>query len=72
VLSPGEAVGLHSTGEAEEVVVPLSGAGELRVPGQEPLEVCPGRILYNPPHTPHDIVNTGDEEMRYVYIVAKA
>jgi mannose-6-phosphate isomerase-like protein (cupin superfamily) len=71
-LLPGESVGLHSTEGNEEVVVPLSGTGELRSPGAETLAIHPGRVLYNPPHTPHDVVNTGSEPLCYIYIVAKA
>jgi len=71
-LMPGESVGMHSTEGNEEVVVPLSGNGELRSPGCEELSIHPGRVLYNPPHTPHDVVNTGSTPLCYVYIVAKA
>jgi len=72
LLSPGEAVGVHSSGEYEEVIVPLSGTGQLIVPGMESLPVNPGCILYNPPHTQHDVINTGDQPLRYIYIVSKA
>jgi mannose-6-phosphate isomerase-like protein (cupin superfamily) len=68
-LSPGEAVGEHTTGECEEMLVPLSGHGELQVPGLDPLPIQPGCVLYNPPNTPHDVVNTGSEPLRYIYIV---
>jgi len=72
LLSPGEAVGLHSSGENEEVIVPLSGSGLLIVTGMESIPVNPGCILYNPPHTQHDVINTGDQPLRYIYIVSKA
>jgi mannose-6-phosphate isomerase-like protein (cupin superfamily) len=60
----------HSTGESEEMLIPLSGSGELRVPGQDPLPIAPGRVLYNPPHTVHAVVNTGSEALVYIYVVA--
>ncbi len=72
VLTPGEAVGLHSSGDHEEVIVPISGSGELQVPGQEALQIKPGCILYNPPQTPHNVVNTGDQPLKYIFIVADA
>ena len=72
VLTPGETVGLHSSGEHEEVIVPLSGTGELHVPGMEAFPIKPGCILYNPPHTQHDVINTGDQPLRYIFIVANA
>lgn len=70
VLAPGEAVGEHTTGEGEEMLIPLAGCGELRFPGQEPMKVAPGRVLYNPPQTVHDVVNTGCEPLVYIYVVA--
>jgi quercetin dioxygenase-like cupin family protein len=70
-LLPGESVGLHSTGEHEELVVTLSGRGELCSPGLDPLPLHNGCVMYNPPNTPHDVINTGDESLRYIYIVTK-
>jgi mannose-6-phosphate isomerase-like protein (cupin superfamily) len=71
-LMPGESVGLHNTGENEELVVTLSGTGELQNPGYEPLPIHSNCVLYNPPNTPHDVVNTGSEPLCYIYIVSKA
>ena len=71
-LQPGEAVDEHSTGESEEMLIPLAGCGELQVPGLDPLSIAPGRVLYNPPHTRHAVVNTGSEPLIYIYVVAGA
>ncbi|MEM5773876.1 MAG: cupin domain-containing protein [Anaerolineaceae bacterium] len=72
VLAPGENVGEHSTHDHEEILVPLSGTGELRIPGQPVFTVQPGCLLYNPPDTLHDVVNTGSQPLRYVFIVCPA
>jgi quercetin dioxygenase-like cupin family protein len=72
VLAPGESVGFHNSNDHEEVIIPLAGKGELRFDGLDSLPVQPGCILYNPPHTGHDVVNTGIEPLKYIYIVAKA
>ncbi len=69
VLSPGETVGEHSTGNAEEMLIPLSGSGELRVPGCESIAILPGCVLYNPPQTLHNVVNTGSQPLSYIYVV---
>ena len=69
-LAPGASVGLHSTHHGEELILPLSGCGELRAPGCVPLAVVPGCVLYNPPDTPHDVVNTGGQPLRYIYVYA--
>lgn len=70
VLFPGEAGGEHSTGNAEEMLIPLSGSGELHTPGLDALTIQQGCVLYNPPHTSHKVVNTGDRPLRYIYVVA--
>jgi len=72
LLMPGESVGLHSTGDHEEMVITLSGNGDLCRPGMDSLPLHYGCVLYIPPHTPHDVVNTGEQPLRYIYIVAKA
>jgi quercetin dioxygenase-like cupin family protein len=70
-LSPGESIGLHSTSEGEEIILPISGEGEVRYPGADPLRVSPGSMIYNPPQTEHDVINTGEDVLEYIYIVAK-
>ncbi|MGB4594864.1 MAG: cupin domain-containing protein [Anaerolineaceae bacterium] len=68
-LLPGESIGLHSTQDHEELIVTLSGHGQLISPGVDPLPMTIDCILYNPPNTPHNVVNTGDVPLRYIYIV---
>jgi mannose-6-phosphate isomerase-like protein (cupin superfamily) len=70
VLRPGASVGRHSTGEREEIVVVLEGRGEVRVAGVPPLAVEAGTAAYVPPRRSHDVMNTGERPLRYVYVVA--
>jgi len=72
VLAPGASVGRHSTEGNEEVVVVLGGVGELRLARQAPLPLREGTVAYNPPHTEHDVANTGTAPLRYLYVVAPA
>ena len=72
ILVPGKSVGAHSTGTNEEMLVPLEGQGELRFSNHPPVLLKPGLITYAPPHTEHDVVNTGSAPLRYIYITAKA
>jgi mannose-6-phosphate isomerase-like protein (cupin superfamily) len=71
-LAPGTSCGEHSTGEHEEVIVVLSGRGIARSGDglEQPFTV--GQVLYVPPHTTHNMINAGDEVLRYVYVVAPA
>ncbi len=72
VLEPSRSIGVHTTGDYEEVVVVLSGVGEMRLADETALGLAGGSIAYCPPATEHDVVNTGSEPLRYVYVVAKA
>ena len=69
-LSPGDAVGEHSTGRREELIIVLEGEGELRLNGSGALAVARGMTAYCPPDTEHNVVNTGTDVLRYVYVVA--
>jgi mannose-6-phosphate isomerase-like protein (cupin superfamily) len=68
-LQPGQACGEHSTKDREEVLVFLSGRGELFIAGKERFNVGEGTISYIPPQTIHDVRNTGDGPLMYVYCV---
>ena len=70
-LQPGAEVGVHSTKHYEEMLVILSGSGEGRIAGREPLKLTALQIAYISPHTEHNVVNTGAEVLRYVYVVTE-
>jgi mannose-6-phosphate isomerase-like protein (cupin superfamily) len=70
-LHPRESVGEHSTGANEELLVVLSGAGEMHFPAHGSLQLRAPCTAYCPPHTEHDVTNTGKEPLRYVYVVAR-
>jgi len=69
-LQPGESIGEHSTGQHEEVIVFLSGRGLALVGDNDTFEIGKGKIAYIPPHTTHNMKNTGDEPLIYIYCVA--
>jgi mannose-6-phosphate isomerase-like protein (cupin superfamily) len=70
-LQPDETCGQHSTGRHEEMLVFLSGRG-LALIGEEEnsYPVGEGKVSYIPPHTIHNIKNTGAKPLIYVYCVA--
>jgi len=68
-LQPGQACGEHSTKDREEVLVFLSGRGELLIAEKERFDVGEGKVCYIPPQTPHNVRNTGDRPLVYVYCV---
>ena len=72
VLAPSKSVGKHSTRGYEEAVIVLSGAGEMRITGGPTFTLAPYTVAYCPPLTEHDVINTGADTLRYIWLVAKA
>ncbi len=69
-LKPGEACGVHSTKAQEEMLIFLSGNGEALIGEKEQvLKVGQGKIAYIPPQTLHNIKNTGQKPLTYIYCV---
>ncbi len=71
-LEPGKECGQHSTKANEEMLIFLAGNGEAIIGQNEKHEVGVGKISYIPPHTDHNIVNTGSKPLVYIYCVAPA
>ena len=70
-LKPGEEVGEHTTDSREEVIVFLEGSGEVETDRNGRKAVKAGQAAYNPPETRHNVINTGESDLRYIYIVTK-
>ncbi len=71
-LYPGDSVGIHSTGEREELLIILKGRGEFLISGEEPVPIQNKQFFYCPPDTEHNVLNTGTSILKYVYVVAPA
>jgi mannose-6-phosphate isomerase-like protein (cupin superfamily) len=71
-LKPGETVGWHTTGSNEESLVILHGRGEALLEGQSPRRLVAPAFAYIPPSTRHNVANTGEELLEYIYVVAHA
>jgi quercetin dioxygenase-like cupin family protein len=72
VLAPKKSVGKHTTGSNEEALVVLAGSGEMRIAERDTLKLNAWCVAYCPPMAVHDVVNTGQDTLRYVWLVAKA
>jgi len=72
VLGPSKSVGKHSTRGYEEAVIVLSGSGEMKITAGPTFALIPYTVAYCPPLTEHDVVNTGNDTLRYIWLVAKA
>ena len=71
-FKPGESVGWHTTGKNEESLVVLRGRGEARIEGQPARPFTAPILVYIPRAMRHNVANTGDEPLEYVYVVAPA
>jgi mannose-6-phosphate isomerase-like protein (cupin superfamily) len=71
-LKPGQSVGWHSTGRNEESLVILRGEGTALLDGHPARSFAAPHFLYIPPATRHNVQNTGQQELEYVYVVAPA
>lgn len=69
-LKPGESVGWHTTGAHEEALVILRGSGEAEMEKRAPMPVTARMMAYIPPETRHNVKNTSDQMLEYVYVVA--
>ncbi len=68
-LLPGADCGRHTTGPQEEVLVFLSGTGIAAIGDNQELKIGQGKILYVPPQTIHNIKNTSDKPLIYIFCV---
>lgn len=71
-LPPGKSVGKHTTESFEELLIILEGSGAFILNNGRQLEMKVNTVLYCPPFTEHDVMNTGATPLRYIYVVAKA
>ncbi len=69
VLAPGQEIGAHNTGEKEELIIILEGKAEVHM-GSEVQEVGAKHSIFIPTFTQHNIINIGNDTLKYVYVTA--
>ena len=69
-LQPGESVGEHKTESKEEAIIILEGTAAIYCEGAIVFTGKANDLVYMPPETNHDIQNTGQAVLKYVYVVA--
>lgn len=67
-VHPGGGVPEHAH-ETEETYIILSGTGEMIIDG-EPVPIKSDDVIYLPPMQRHELKNTGDTEMRTIFVYA--
>ena len=68
-LNACESVGEHKTEAREEAIIVLEGSAEIVVGGKAVFTAAARNLVYIPPETTHDIRNSGEGPLRYVYVV---
>jgi len=69
-LKLGESVGWHSTNDNEEALTILHGDGVAKIEGQPDVPLHEKMLAYIPSATRHNVTNTGNEPLEYVWVVA--
>jgi len=72
ILKKGEEIGEHSTNDLEEALVILKGKGSLLVNSEEEFDFEDNSVLYIPPDTVHNVKNTGNGILEYIFITSNA
>lgn len=72
ILKKGEEIGEHSTNGLEEALVILKGKGALIINSEEEFDFEKNTVLYIPPDTVHNIKNTGNGILEYIFITSNA
>lgn len=68
VLKPGEVVGEHTTGHAEEMLIILEGCAWVECEGENS-ELTANTIAYIPRDSRHNVSNKSSAELKYIYLV---
>jgi len=71
ILQPQKSCGKHSTENYEELLIVLEGKGKVEITGKRSIPIKANVAVYHPPHTEHNVINTGTELLKYIYIVTK-
>ena len=72
ILEPGENIGEHTTSGREEVIIILRGSGDVKINKDKILKVSANAVIYIPPETMHDVKNTGEGILEYVFVTTQA
>ncbi|MEK7868117.1 MAG: cupin domain-containing protein [Candidatus Omnitrophota bacterium] len=72
ILKKGEEIGEHSTNDLEEALVILKGKGLLLINSEEEFDFEDNSVLYIPPDTVHNVKNTGNGILEYIFITSNA
>jgi len=68
-LKPGEEVGEHSTDDREEVIILLNGKAVVYYSEDNQINAQANSVIYMPPNTKHNVKNSGEVMLSYIFVV---
>lgn len=71
LYQPGQRMDPHKHDREEEIIYIISGRGEYIVAG-ESFQVEPDTVVYIPPGEEHEFINSGDEMVKQIWVMAKS
>jgi len=71
IIDPQSKIPFHIHENEEEAMFVLSGEGIFKV-GEQEKRICEGSILFCPPKVGHQIINTGNSELRFIFVYGPA
>jgi len=70
ILQPGEEIGEHITKDREEVIIILSGQATVEIEVEDSQTVNVSQLVYIPQDKKHNIKNTSNNPLHYLYLVS--
>lgn len=68
VLKPGQEIGKHKTNQKEEIIIILKGSALVSIENEKKI-VQSNYLTYIPEGKLHNIKNTSNEILKYIYLV---
>ncbi|MCX8189094.1 MAG: dimethylsulfonioproprionate lyase family protein [Nitrososphaeria archaeon] len=71
VIDPQSKIPFHTHENEEEAMYVLHGEGIFKI-GDSEKRICEGSILFAPPKVGHQIINTSNKELRFIFVYSPA
>jgi mannose-6-phosphate isomerase-like protein (cupin superfamily) len=70
-LKPQELIGEHKTENKEEVIIVLRGSATIYFGRNKKLKAAQNTFVFIPPETLHNVKNSGNKNLQYVYVTTQ-
>ena len=70
-LKPKESIGEHKTEKKEEIIIILNGSATVYYGKRKFVKAVKNTFVYIPPETLHNVKNSGNKILQYVYVTTQ-